>query len=196
MINGTINSPTDVDYFVFAGKKGQRVLLHAAASSIDSKAKPAVELFDADGNRLVNNRNYRGNDALADVTLPADGDYWVRLFEFTYTAGGPDSFYRLSITTSPWIDAVVPPMVEPGKTATVTVYGRNLPGGTPDPTAVADGIVLEKIIATISAPSDPARTTAGVRQAVGGGQLARRLQYHCTASRPQSVPDHVRRGPS
>ena len=166
VINGTINSPTDVDYFVFAGKKGQRVLLHVAASGIDSKAKPAIELFDAEGNRLVNNRNYQGNDALADVTLPADGDYWVRLFEFTYTAGGPDSFYRLSITTSPWIDAVVPPMVEPGKTATVTVYGRNLPGGTPDPTAVADGIVLEKIIATISAPSDPAaqqRLTFGGR---------------------------------
>src|SRR5262245_53757439 len=108
VVNGIINSPTDVDYFVFAGKKGQRVLMHAAASSIDSRAKPALEVFDADGNRLVNNRNYLGNDALADVTLPADGDYWVRLFEFTYTAGGPDYFYRLNITTAPWIDVVVP----------------------------------------------------------------------------------------
>src|SRR5262245_33369380 len=108
LVNGIINSPTDVDYYVFAGKKGQRVLLHAAASSIDSRAKPALEVFDADGNRLVNNRNYLGNDALADVTLPADGDYWVRLFEFTYTAGGPDYFYRLNITTAPWIDVVVP----------------------------------------------------------------------------------------
>lgn len=165
VVNGIINNPTDVDYFVFAGKKGQRVLLHAAASSIDSKAKPAVELFDAGGNRLVNNRNYLGKDALADVTLPADGDYWVRLFEFTYTAGGPDFFYRLSVTTAPWIDAVVPPMVEPGKTATVTVYGRNLPGGVPDPTAVDDGIVLEKITTTVSAPGDPA---ARQRLAFGG----------------------------
>jgi len=52
-----------------------------------------------------------------DVTLPDDGDYLVRLSKFTYTAGGPDYFYRLSIASAPYIDAVFPPMIEPGKTA-------------------------------------------------------------------------------
>ena len=159
-VNGIINSPTDVDYYTFAGKKGQRVLLHVAASSIDSRAKPAIELYDAAGNRLVFNRNYSAHDALADVTLPADGAYWVRLYEFTHVAGSADYYYRLTITTGPWIDAVVPPMVEPGKTASVTVYGRNLPGGQPEPTAVCDGRVLEKITATVSAPADPLRNSA------------------------------------
>src|SRR5207302_528363 len=116
---------------------------------------PAIELYDAAGVRLVFERNYAGTDALADITLPADGDYWVRLFEFTHTFGNADCFYRLTLSTGPWIDAVVPPMVEPGKPATVTVYGRNLPGGQPDPTAVCDGHVLEKITATVTAPADP-----------------------------------------
>ncbi|HEV3146762.1 MAG TPA: hypothetical protein VGZ47_22945 [Gemmataceae bacterium] len=155
VINGVINAPTDVDYFTFAGKKGQRVLLHAAASSIDSRAKPMVELYDADGNRLAFNRNYNDGDALADVTLPADANYWVRLFEFTYTAGNPDYYYRLTISTGPWIDAMMPPVLEPGKATPVTIWGRNLPGGQPDPSAVVDGRVLEKIAVSITAPTDP-----------------------------------------
>src|SRR5207253_1784182 len=36
-VNGVIAAPTDVDYFVFAGKKGQRVICSALTSSIDSR---------------------------------------------------------------------------------------------------------------------------------------------------------------
>src|SRR5207253_254575 len=74
--------------------------------------------------------------------------------EFTYTTGGPNNFYRLTITTNPWIDAVFPPMVEPGKPATVTVYGRNLPGGEKEPGASIDGRPLEKLAVTINAPAE------------------------------------------
>jgi hypothetical protein len=45
-------------------------------------------------------------------------------------------------------------MIEPGKSAKVTVYGRNLPGGKLDKSAVVDGRVLEKITVTIKAPDD------------------------------------------
>src|SRR5262249_33973179 len=48
-----------------------------------------------------------------------------------------------------------PPVVQPGKPATVTVYGRNLPGGKPDPTAVVDGSVLEKATVTVQVPNQP-----------------------------------------
>jgi hypothetical protein len=159
-INGTMASATDVDYYVFAGKKGQRVLVSCLASSIDSRFLPDVEVYDAKGHMLGSGRNYQGNDALADCTLPDDGDYYVRLYEFTHTAnipgGSTEYFYRLSINTAPWIDAIHPCAVEPGKATPVTVYGRNLPGGQPDPTVVVDGHVLEKITATVTAPADPA----------------------------------------
>src|SRR5438552_3859903 len=35
------------------------------------------------------------------------------------------------------------------------VFGRNLPGGTPDPSAVVDGRPLEMMKATVQAPGDP-----------------------------------------
>jgi hypothetical protein len=154
-VNGTIASATDVDYFVFTGKQGQRVVVSCLASSIDSRLQPGLEIYDRSGKLLAANKNYNGADALTDVTLPADGDYYVRLFEFTYTLGGPEYFYRLSITTAPWIDAIFPPVVEPGKPARLMVHGRNLPGGQLDPSAVVGGRVLEKVMVTVNVPSDP-----------------------------------------
>jgi hypothetical protein len=154
-INGVINTPTDVDYFSFAGKKGQRVVVSCLASSIDSRLHPVVELYDPSGKMLAANRDYRGQDALIDSTLAADGDYAVRLYAFTHLAGGPEYFYRLTIGTAPWIDGVFPSVVEPGKQTQVTVYGRNLPGGQPDPTAVVNGSVLEKATVTVNVPNDP-----------------------------------------
>jgi hypothetical protein len=155
-ITGAIATPTDVDYFVFAGKKGQRVIVSCLASSIDSRLNAALELYGSGGKLLAENRRYHDNDALLDCTLPEDGDYSIRLFEFTHSLGSPEHYYRLSITTGPWIDAVYPPMVEPGKTAKLTVWGRNLPGGQPDPSAVVAGRVLDKISVTVEVPNDPA----------------------------------------
>jgi hypothetical protein len=166
-VNGTIANPTDVDYYQFTGSKGQRVVLSCLALSIDSRLQAAVEVFEAkpDGRQLAGNtryhgnRHYHNNDALTDVTLPADGDYLVRVFNFTYTQGTPEHFYRLSISTAPWIDAIHPCVVEPGKPATLTVYGRNLPGGKPDPATEVDGRVLEKLTVTVNVPNDPAALT-------------------------------------
>jgi hypothetical protein len=153
-INGVISAATDVDYSVFTGKKGQRVVVSCMASSLDSKASPMIEIYDANGRKVAINRNYTGNDAVTDVILPADGDYLIRLFQFTYTVGGPDYFYRLKVSVAPWIDAVFPPVVEPGKPTQVTVYGRNLPGGAPADGYTADGRPLEKVTVTVTPPTD------------------------------------------
>lgn len=154
-VNGVISSPTDVDYFVFAGKKGQRIIASCLSSTIDSRLSAALELYDSAGRKLCSNRNYHANDALLDCALEADGDYYVRLFEFTHTLGDAECFYRLSISTLPWIDAVHPCVVAPGKAEQLTVYGRNLPGGKLDPTAVIDGRILEKVQVSFPVPSDP-----------------------------------------
>jgi hypothetical protein len=154
-VNGAIATPTDVDYYVFAGKRGQRVVISCLASSIDSRLRAALELYDRRGRELAVNYHYEHNDALVDCTLPDDGDYYVRLFEFTHTQGSAEHFYRLSLSTTPWIDAIVPVMVEPSKTTLLTVYGRNLPGGQLDPAAVQDGCVLERSTVIANAPNDP-----------------------------------------
>jgi hypothetical protein len=154
-VTGVIAAPTDVDYYVFPAKKGQRVLIHCAGASIDSRLNPQMQLLDSSNAELAAHRPAPGGDALIDCTIPEDGDYLVRLCQFTYTVGGPDYFYRLSVSTRPWIDAVFPPMVEPGQTTKVTLYGRNLPGGKVDPTAVIDGRPLETLTVEVTAPRDP-----------------------------------------
>lgn len=155
-INGLFAAGTDVDYFAFTARKGQRVVLSCLSSSIDSRAVPLIEVFDAAGRRLAGNRNYQDTDALTDVIVPTDGDYYVRVSQFTYQGGGTDHFYRLTITTSPWIDAVVPPVVEIGKPTPVTLYGRNLPNSQPADGYTIDGRPLEKLTVTIQPPTDPA----------------------------------------
>lgn len=166
-VNGTIVNPTDVDLFLVPAKKGQRVVAACIAESIDSRAQPLVEVYDSSYRRLA---GVNGPDAVADFVAPADGDYFVRVAQFTYTAGGPQYFYRLTITTNPWIDAVFPPVVEPGKPAQVTLYGRNLPGGTPEPGAFVDGRPLDKLTVTMNAPAEPTRLTfRGHVEPRGGG---------------------------
>lgn len=150
-VNGVIANPTDVDLFVISAKKGQRIVCACMAESIDSKARPLVEVYDPSNRRLA---GQSGPDAVTDFIAPNDGEYFVRVAEFTYTTGGPSNFYRLTVTTNPWIDAVYPPVVEPGKPAQVTLYGRNLPGGTPEPGALVDGRPLEKLVVTLNAPTE------------------------------------------
>ncbi|MHB1426888.1 MAG: hypothetical protein ACYC3I_27340 [Gemmataceae bacterium] len=157
-VNGSMANPTDVDYFIFAGKKGQRVVFSCLASSIDSRFHPGLEVYDSKGKQLAHGRDYNNiasnnNDAVTDCTLPDDGDYTVRLYHFTHTQGSAEHFYRLSISTAPWIDAVFPCAVEPGKSTSVTVFGRNLPGGKRDESAVVGDRVLEKITVTVLPPT-------------------------------------------
>jgi hypothetical protein len=154
-INGSMTAGTDVDYFVFPAKKGQRVLVSCLASSIDSRFHPSLQLYDSRQRILVENRNHHGDDALLDWTVQEDGDHYLRLSQFTHTQGNAEYFYRLSISTAPWIDAVFPRVLEPGKATQVTIWGRNLPGGQPDPSAVLDDrIVLEKMTQMVTPPAD------------------------------------------
>jgi hypothetical protein len=153
-VSGVISQPSDVDYARFQGKKGQRVVVACLASSVDSKLPAFVQVYSESGQYLGFSRNYSNNDAVVDCILPADGAYLVRLCSFTYTQGGADYFYRLSVTTAPWIDAVFPHIIEPGKDAKVTVLGRNLPGGALDVKLIVEDRPMEKAAAGLKAPAD------------------------------------------
>lgn len=153
-VNGVIANNTDVDFFAVPARKGQRVVLACLAGSIDSRARPRVEVFNGAGHKLAAGQYYKDADAVTDFVAPADGDYLVRLFEVAYQSGSPDHFYRLSVTAAPWVDAVFPTAVEPGKSSEVTLFGRNLPGGKPSP-FVLDGRPLEQATVTVTPPADP-----------------------------------------
>ncbi|MBM4070041.1 MAG: hypothetical protein FJ271_13975 [Planctomycetes bacterium] len=160
-INGVVAAPTDVDYFTFAGSKGQRVVVSCLCASLDSRLHPEMRLLDPEGREIAVFQPIPGQDGILDAVLPRDGDYVVRLCQFTYTQGGGEHFYRLDISTGPWIDAVFPPMIEPGKQAAITIFGRNLPDGKPDPAFLVDGKPLERITVNVTAPKESTRLNYG-----------------------------------
>ncbi len=181
-LNSTVSGRTDgsaYDYFKFTGKAGQRVLCLCQAGRIDSKLKAQIELYDAagvippavagaaaapspqaaqTGRRLAFSRGAARRDALLDVTLPADGDYFLRIIDQVY-GGSVDHFYRLTITTGPYIDFALPPAGVAGSNTQVTLFGRNLPGGQPAGVSV-DGRPLEKVAVSVTVPGDAENTQA------------------------------------
>ena len=151
-VNARINGATDIDWYKFAGKSGQRLLVDCVARRLDSKLDAALEIYNSTGKRLdFARRNLFSQDAILDVTLPADGDYFVKVYDFTY-AGGEDYPYRLTVSTGPHIDFVLPAAGVPGSNAPYTVYGRNLPGGQPAGIST-HGRPLEKLSVTIPLPN-------------------------------------------
>lgn len=156
VINGRINGGTDVDWFKFTGKAGQRMLADCVARRLDSRLDGNLELYDAAGRRLAVARNSLvSKDALLDATLPSDGEYYLKLNDFVF-GGGEDYPYRLNLTTGPYIDFILPPAGVPGSTAQYTIYGRNLPGGQPANVQLR-GRPLEKLTVSIALPNEADR---------------------------------------
>jgi hypothetical protein len=159
VINGRVSGGEDVDWFVFAAKKGQRVVVECFGTRIDSKLDGFMSLVDAAGKELAVSQDepIRSDkrDPMIDAVIPADGDYSVRLTDFMYEASA-NHFYRLAITTRPYIDFIEPRAIAPGAEAPITFYGRNLPGGQPTD-LVVNGHALEKVTQNVKAPDgDPA----------------------------------------
>ena len=141
--------------YVFTAKKGQRIIINCWAWRLDSQLDGTLQLYDPKGKELAYSGDYYGRDPFIDFTAAEDGDYTVKIWDFVY-GGGSDFFYRLHIGSLPHIDAVVPAAIKPGAKNTVTIYGRNLPGGKPAPGLEIEGRPLETITREIDAPADPA----------------------------------------
>lgn len=169
-VNAVINGGADIDYYKFDGKQGQRVVIDCRAARIDSRLRGAIELFAPDGRRLAYSRNDVRDDPVVIASLPTDGAFVVKIYDFTY-GGGQDYFYRLTIHTGPHIDFVMPASGKPGTTGKFTLYGRNIPGGQPTPIKI-EGQAVQKIEVSIAIPANvtslPAENPAPVEAGVYG----------------------------
>ncbi|MBM3876165.1 MAG: hypothetical protein FJ386_05525 [Verrucomicrobia bacterium] len=153
-VNATVNARAEAnnaDHFKFAAKKGQRLIVRCDSRDIDSRMDAVLVLLDATGRELDRVRRA----GLLDFTAPADMDCIIKAHDFTF-GGGAEHFYRLTVSTGPWIDFVFPPCGQPGTKAKFTLYGRNLPGGTAANVKSADGKPLEKLVVDIDVPGDAA----------------------------------------
>ncbi len=148
VVNGTA-AANAVDYFKFTAKKGQRILVECQARTIDSRMDAVVVANDADGNEI--DRNRRGG--ILDFTAPADGAYFLKVHDFTFR-GGAEHFYRLTVKTGPYLDFIFPPSGVAGTKSKHTLYGRNLPGGTPVKGLLIEGKQIEQLGVEIEFPGD------------------------------------------
>ena len=152
VLNGRINPGADVDWLKFTGKAGQRTIISCTAKRLDSRLDATLELYSAAGKRLdFARRNLSSQDPFLDFTVPADGDYFVKLYDFTF-AGGEEYPYRVCCSTGPYIDFVLPAAGIPDSNAQYMVYGRNLPGGKPAGIS-SHGRPLEKLTVNIALPA-------------------------------------------
>lgn len=152
IVNGVANGGADRDFFKFAAKQGQRLIVDCQARRIDSRLDPMLVLYDARGNELASAHDGSHRDTLLDFTVPVDGEYVVAVHDFVYS-GGADYFYRLLIGVGPHVDFVFPPAGLPGTSNTYQVYGRGLPGGAPVQGLTIDGRPVEVANATIALPT-------------------------------------------
>jgi hypothetical protein len=128
-VNGRIQAPGDVDYFVFDAKAKERLILEVWARRLDSPLDSILTVSDAKGKRLAQDDDTTDTaypmithhaDSRVAITFPETGEYVVQLRD-VQGRGGDAFAYRLSIAP-PWPDAALRvspdnPRLGPGETA-------------------------------------------------------------------------------
>lgn len=152
-INGRSEPARDVDYFRFAAKAGQKLIVDCWAERIDSRMDGTLEIFDPDGRQLAQSRDVERHDPVLVFQVPADGQYVLKVYDFQYQ-GASEFVYRVSVSDAPHIDFIFPPSGRPGTKATYTLYGANLPGSQPAEGVSLAGRPLEKLNVEIELPDD------------------------------------------
>ncbi|MFO0825005.1 MAG: pre-peptidase C-terminal domain-containing protein [Gemmataceae bacterium] len=150
VINGSSRQGIE-SVFRFTARKGQRIVAECFAQRLDSQLDANLTLTNSEGKQLASNGDYAGKDPLVEFVAPSDGDYLVLLNDLSFRGGHP---YRLVITDQPHVENVFPRVVQAGKKADLTVYGRNLGNGAkPSPWVVTD-TPLDSITESVTAPDD------------------------------------------
>ncbi len=118
----------DVDYFRFAGKKGERIVVDAQCARIGSGVDPSIRLTTAGRAYVASADDSAGllTDARLTAILPEDADYVIELSDSRYQGGGRP-VYRLVVGAVPVADEIFPLGGRQGETVGFELRGGNLP---------------------------------------------------------------------
>ena len=94
--NGAIESVGDLDHYRFKAAKGDVIDVSAFAYRIGSPLDPVVAVLTAAGDLVAANDDDATHDSRVRVTIPADGDYLVRVSD-KRKQGGPAFIYRVEL---------------------------------------------------------------------------------------------------
>ncbi len=146
-------------------RKGERVLLQIQTIEVDSRLVPDLAVFDSAGREVARTRRVGCLDFIAGT----EGLHRLELTDSQFR-GGDDFHYRLERRTGPLIDFALPVGLRAGVTNRVTLFGRQLPGGTPTAFTGADGVRLERVEVDVVAPATSSiPPVARLRRPAGAG---------------------------
>jgi hypothetical protein len=111
-------------------KRGDFLVVSGESRLLAAQTYLSLHVRNAAGQELPTTLDIRRKDPTYTFTAPDDGDYLIQLHDITGNMGNVDegSYYRLAVTTGPWIDYATPPSVPRGISTRVTLHGWNLAG--------------------------------------------------------------------
>ena len=202
IVNGRIESPTDVDVFRFEGKAGQAIVAEVYARRLNSPLDSLLRLVDPKGEEVALNDDHKDPemglithqaDSYMRVELPHDGGYLLFLSDAQHK-GGEAHAYRLQIrhVQPDFALRLVPSCINlrAGGTAKVTVHAVRKDGFEGDINLVMvdakDGFTLQnplipagtnQVETILSAPLEIPRQVFPVqiegRVKIGGATVSR-----------------------
>ena len=140
VVNGQHVKGGDADSFAIALKQGQTVVASLMASRVIGSTQDAtLQVLGPDGFVLEQNEDDQGFDPQLAFMAPADGMYFLRTWALPMAPdssirlfGSPASVYRLTVTTGPFVDRVLPLAVQAGAARRLEVRGWNVSEGAVD----------------------------------------------------------------
>ena len=140
VVNGQHGKGGDADSFAIELKQGQTVVASLMASRVIGSTQDAtLQVLSPDGFVLEQNEDDQGFDPQFAFTAPADGTYFLRTWSLPMAPdssirlfGSPAAVYRLTVTTGPFVDRVVPLAVQAGLKHRLALRGWNVGDGVVD----------------------------------------------------------------
>ncbi|MEZ6107216.1 MAG: PPC domain-containing protein [Pirellulaceae bacterium] len=145
------------DYYRLELAAGETVTLEGLAPSLDSRAKPIIEVADLDGNELARYRGIPGYTTSGEFTANEAGTYIVAIYDLVF-AGGADYFYRLRVHRGPVLVDASPAIIPAGQTTEVRVTGRQLGAGAQ---ANEQGLQVRSVAVDAATVGDPITAARG-----------------------------------
>ncbi len=135
-VNGQLIKSGDVDTCAVNLEAGQTLIASVDAHrTLASPMDPVMQLLSPRGFVIEQNDDHHGNDPRIVFTAPQPGTYSVRMFAFPSApnstiafSGAPTYVYRLTLTTGPFVNHVVPlALGDASRLTAPLVRGWNLP---------------------------------------------------------------------
>lgn len=96
VLNGRVEKPGQVDEWKWLGKKGESWEFELRAARLGSRLDGIVTITDGQGKPLTRAESTAA-DCVERVTVPADGEYIVKVQDRFASRGGPEFAYRLRV---------------------------------------------------------------------------------------------------